>query len=287
MTPGLPHDLQERLEEAARLARLAGVAILQRYGDVAWQAKAGGSPVTAADLEANRIISDGLCSRYPDEPILSEESRDDARRLECTAVWIVDPLDGTQEYLAQNGEFAVMIGLAVTGQPVLGIVYAPASDVLYGGARGLGAWREQDGERQSIHCRPPQRGALTMVASRSHREPRLARMCDALGIREVQRLGSVGLKCARVAEGAVDVYVHPSVHLKEWDTCAPAVLALEAGCSVSDCLGKPLAYNQAEPAHRDGIVVAESTLQPWVVSRIMPLQQQSREESDSTKGKSA
>jgi 3'-phosphoadenosine 5'-phosphosulfate (PAPS) 3'-phosphatase len=101
-------------------------------------------------------------------------------------------------------------------------------------------------------------------------------MREALDINDVENAGSVGIKCARVAEGRRDVYIHPSRHLKEWDTCAPEALVQEAGGAVSDCRGRPLRYNRPDPSYQDGIVVAESSQLPWVLSRVVPIYEETR-----------
>src|SRR5690606_15740871 len=140
----------------------------------------------------------------PDDAILSEESADSAERLSARRVWIVDPLDGTKEFLAQNGEFSIMIGLAVEGEAVLGVVYLPDGDLLYGAARGLGAWVEERGERRRLSRGAASPEALRLVGSRSHADLLLERMRLELGITDVLPCGSVGVKCSRIAEDVRD-----------------------------------------------------------------------------------
>src|SRR5262245_37452626 len=144
--------MSEELRKVEALARLAGEAALRFYGTATAEYKDGGSPVTAADHAANECIVKGLRAYFPGDAILSEESKDSLDRLKAERLWIVDPLDGTKEFLAQNGEFAVMIGLAVRGEPVLGVVYLPATQTLYSAERGGGAWVERTGTRQRLVC---------------------------------------------------------------------------------------------------------------------------------------
>lgn len=242
------------LETAGRLAREAGRAAFAFYGAVVAEWNEAGSPVTAADRASNELIVAGLREAFPADAILSEELEDDTRRFEHERVWIVDPLDGTKEFLAQNGEFAVMIGLAVRGEAVLGAVHLPATDTTYLGAVGLGAWREAGGVRQRIACRAAEDRPLRLVGSRSHGAPLFEAMRAALGITDVVVCGSVGVKCVRIVEGERDLYLHPVSHLKEWDTCAPEALVRAAGGRVTDCLGMPLRYNKPVPAQPHGIV---------------------------------
>ena len=233
--------------------------------------------MTAADLESNAYLVGAIGEAYPGEPVLAEESTDPGSRLGADRVWIVDPLDGTKEFLAANGEFSVMIGFVASGWPVLGVVYLPARRLLYGAGSGLGAWVEPaGGERRSLHCVAAQPGSLRMVGSRSHPDTLLERMQRALDVHDVRPSGSVGIKCALIAEGDRDVYIHPVPYLKEWDTCAPEVLVREAGGTVTDCLGNPLRYNQAVPTQVHGIVASATNVHAQILERIRPLYEAAR-----------
>ena len=236
------------------------------YGTSESTAKRDTSPVTLADHAANDVIVAALREAYPQDAILSEESADSDDRLNAERVWIVDPLDGTKEFLAQNGEFCIMIGLAVDGEAVLGAVYLPDGDVLYSAARGVGAWVETRGERRSITRGTISVGALRLVGSRSHADPLLDRIQSELGIRDVVPCGSVGVKCSRILDDARDLYVHPVPYLKEWDTCAPEALVREAGGWVSDCHGEPLRYNKPDPVQPHGILVCA----PGGIAEVLP-----------------
>lgn len=244
---------------------------MRTYGSVESTRKAGGSPVTEADHASNRVILDGLRQAFPGDAILSEESRDSEARLTAERVWIVDPLDGTKEFLARNGEFAVMIGLAVNAEPVLGVVYRPVGNVLYAAARGEGARIERNGDSTPLRLAPAKMDRLRLVGSRSHPDPLLGRMQEALGITDVRPCGSVGVKCSLIAESECNLYIHPVPYLKEWDTCAPEALIREAGGSVTDCNGDPLRYNKPDPVQPHGIVVCAPGIAEDVLRRITPL----------------
>lgn len=239
------------------LARAAGQAAMAHYGLTSSRAKADLSPVTAADLAANAVIVAGLQEMFPGDAILSEESADDLRRLHSERVWIVDPLDGTKEFLSQNGEFSVMIGLAEAGEPNFGVVYAPALGALYSAVRGQGAWVERAGRRTPLTCSPSVADAgLRLVGSRSHAEPIVDEIRARLGVTDVRACGSVGLKCALIAEGERDLYIHPVPYLREWDTCAPEIILREAGGRVSDCSGTSLRYNKERAVQPNGILAS-------------------------------
>lgn len=256
------------LNSVARIARAAGAAAMRYYGSASAQTKSDSSPVTLADHAANDVIIRELRAQFPEDPILSEESADSPERSAAGRLWVVDPLDGTKEFLAQNGEFAVMIGLAVAGEAVLGVVYVPESDALYGAARGMGAWIEHDGRRHSLSRMPLSPGAVPrLVVSRSHGQSLTARIQARLGIKDATVSGSVGIKCARIAADTQDLYVHPAPYLKEWDTCAPEVLVREAGGVVSDCLGHPLRYNKANPVQPHGMMAAA----PGLFAQVQPM----------------
>jgi 3'(2'), 5'-bisphosphate nucleotidase len=235
------------------LVRAAGAAIMQHYGRAAPLDHPSAPPVTLADLAANRVIVRGLKEAFPNDAILSEESEDTVDRLLAERVWIVDPLDGTREFIAQNGEFSIQVALVVEGVPEVALVYLPALDVLYGAVRGQGAWVERSGERHVLVRGEADPGALRMVGSRSHVDPLTTRIQKSLGITQFRPSGSVGVKCALIAEGRSDLYVHPVPYLKEWDTCAPELILREAGGQMGDCLGRALRYNKLTPDLPDGV----------------------------------
>jgi 3'(2'), 5'-bisphosphate nucleotidase len=256
---------------ARDLARRAGVAAMRFYGSTSALEKSDASPVTEADHAANALIVGSLASLFPADAILSEESRDSERRFRTPRVWIVDPLDGTREFLAQNGEFAVMIGLVEAGEPVLGVVHLPARGVTYGAVRGRGAWVGHPGAWTRLVRGPAVPDGLRLVGSRSHADPLTDRIREVLAIPDLQVCGSVGLKCALVAEGARDLYIHPVPYLKEWDTCAPEVILTEAGGWVSDCRGEPLRYNKADPVQPYGILASAAGCAAAVLARVKPV----------------
>lgn len=264
-------ELERYLVEATRLARAAGAAAMLHYGRVGRTNKADASPVTEADRASNRVILEGLRRAFAADAVLSEEAADTGSRLGAARVWIVDPLDGTKEFLAQNGEFSIMIGLVEDAEPVLGVVYLPDGDVLYAAGRGLGAWVERGGRRLPLRCAPVDGGPLRMVQSRSHGDPLTVAVQRALGVTDIVPCGSVGVKCARIAEGVRDLYIHPVAYMKEWDTCAPELVLREAGGSVTDCRGEALRYNKPNPAQPHGMIACAPGVLPRVLERVLPL----------------
>ncbi|MGC4028004.1 MAG: 3'(2'),5'-bisphosphate nucleotidase CysQ [Steroidobacteraceae bacterium] len=236
----------ELLTAVVDIARNAGNAILDVYGtDFGISAKADASPLTDADLRAHEIIVAGLAKLTPGMPVLSEESADIcfAERAAWRRYWLVDPLDGTKEFISRNGEFTVNIALIEGHSPTLGVVHIPVSDTTYSGIPGTGAWRETSARpRAPIAVRRVRRPPLRVVGSRSHANPALAQALAALGPHELLPAGS-SLKLCLVAEGTADLYprLGPT---SEWDIAAGQAVVEAAGGQVvrlSD--GKALAYN--------------------------------------------
>jgi 3'(2'), 5'-bisphosphate nucleotidase len=245
---------------AAGAALAGGLAALELYGrdDLAVDDPTGRGPVTAADRASQEAILELLARERKGEPILSEEAPAPAGLAEAR-LWVVDPLDGTREFIDRIGEFSVMVGLAVDGAAELGAVYQPATDRLFAGAAGVGAWRIEDASarpRTERLATGAVHEPLRMVRSRSHPDERIRRLEAALGEVEVILSGSAGSKCALVASGEADLYVHPVPYLKEWDTCAPEAMLRAAGGRVTDCRGEPLRYGKDHPAQPGGIFAA-------------------------------
>jgi 3'(2'), 5'-bisphosphate nucleotidase len=184
-------------------------------------------------------------------------------------VWYVDPMDGTSDFVARTGDFVVMIGLAIAGWPVLGVVYHPPSDTLYRGGHGLGAEKLAAGERTELQVsgvRDPRQARL--VVSRSHTPEIVAGLASRLGFERLEPCGSVGLKAARIAEGTSEVYLHPSIGTKLWDTCAPEAILVAAGGTFSDCDGKPLVYDRRHLHNERGIIASNGRLHDILVEAL-------------------
>lgn len=243
------------LEQICQLSREAGAAIMAVYhGEQPLDAavKKDDSPVTAADLAAHGIIKAGLAALTPEIPLLSEEDPPAwEERRHWTRYWLVDPLDGTKEFLKRNGEFTVNIALIEDGQAVMGVVYAPALDVLYLAERGK-AWKEEKGQRQPIHVmegQPP-----LVVVSRSHGDDELKDYLKQLGVHQTISVGS-SLKFCLVAEGKAQLYPRfgPT---NIWDTAAGHAVAVAAGAQIHDWQGKPLLYTPRESFLNPGFRVS-------------------------------
>jgi 3'(2'), 5'-bisphosphate nucleotidase len=250
-----PARLRELLEEVGRLAGQAGEAILatvHRLGDV--ERKEDGSPVTRADRAANAVLVEGLRALEPGLVIVSEEGDvEETVRAAGPVYWLVDPLDGTKEFIKGRPEYTVNVALVESGVPILGVIQVPVGGQLYLAARGLGARRvNREGEAplRPAEVSRPRRA----VVSRSHLTPPTEAFLARLGITETTPCGS-SLKMCAVAEGIADVYPRfgPT---SLWDTAAGAAIATVAGCDVVDLTGRPLRYDLAGGLTHPGFVVA-------------------------------
>jgi len=232
------------------IAHRAGAAIMEVYrsDDVGQTSKTDNSPLTLADLAAHRIIVEELTRLTPEIPILSEEAADILYpvRSQWTRFWLVDPLDGTKEFIKRNGEFTVNIALIENGEPVMGVVYAPVLDVCYCGARGAGAFVQRGNTAaQPINVKPHTAGEpINVVASRSHSDARTEALLEQLGDHHCVSMGS-SLKLCLVAEGTAHFYPRLGPTM-EWDTAAAHAVVNAAGGIVCNMKGEELRYNKLD-----------------------------------------
>lgn len=271
-------NYQHEIEVATELARAAGAVLLEHYhSPFLIEQKINAldelEEVTAADREANELIVTRLREEFPDDGILAEESIDSDRRLEKARVWLIDPMDGTKNFIARDGDFAVQIGLAENGEAVAGVVYQPVRDVLYRAARDGGSWMEEKANpavRMSVSSRT-QPNEMVLASSRSHRGPRMDSVVSAFGFKNEMRRGSVGIKMGLIAEQDADLYFHLSPSTKQWDTCGPEVILVEAGGKVTDLFGQPLHYNGVRIDNQNGIVATNRSAHEMVIENLAPL----------------
>ena len=264
----------EYMLQVVQIARRAGAAIMEVYrgGDAGQTSKADDSPLTLADLAAHRIIVEELSRLLPELPVLSEEAADVAYpvRSRWTRYWLVDPLDGTREFIKRNGEFTVNIALIEQGEPVLGVVYAPVPDVCYYGARGAGAFMQRgNAAAQSIAAQPhAAREPIKVVASRSHRDPRIEALLAQLGDHLCISMGS-SLKFCLVAEGVAHLYPRLGPTM-EWDTAAAHAVVDAAGGIVCNLAGEALRYNKIDLHNPDFLVLPAADKALFKLLKLQP-----------------
>jgi len=240
-----PIDTKALLNAVSAIARDAGAKIMEIYAtDFEARTKEDASPVTDADLAAEAIITPALADLTPQIPVVAEEAAaaGNAPKITSGRFWLVDPLDGTKEFLNRNGEFTVNIGLIEDGEPVLGAVFAPALDTLYTGAQGLGAYKTMGNAPPTpIQVRPAPAEGLTIVASRRHGDPAmLDSFLDGRTVKETIGAGS-SLKFCLVASGDADLYPRFG-RTMEWDTAAGHAVLKAAGGRVTNTDLTPFTY---------------------------------------------
>jgi len=259
------YDDSRMLEPLLDIARIASRRILEIYAtDFAVNKKSDQSPVTAADMAAHDAIVRGLQHLTPELPVLSEESSQIpfSERRRWGSYWLVDPLDGTKEFINRNGDFTVNIALVQEHAPVVGVVHIPVENLSYYGVVGAGAYRVKTGAApQAIQVRPLDGKTLRVVASRSHRGELLDGYLEKLGAHEIVSRGSA-LKFCLVAEGAADVYprLGPT---SEWDTAAGHAVLLAAGGQVINVDGSPLCYNRKESLLNPHFIAYADASRDW------------------------
>lgn len=272
--PGVRGELGNELRVAIELARAAGVEVMKlRGGELGVELKPGDEPVTLADKRASELIVDGLHAEFPGDTVISEERALADGELEAATssrAWLVDPIDGTKDFIRGSDGFSVMIGICRAGRPVLGVVHQPALDRTFfatpdGGAHVIG----RDG------LQPLRVSAITtatearLVASASHRSEDIDRVKTTLGIDNELNVGSVGVKLCLIALGVRDLYVNPAAKTKVWDTCGPEAILSRAGGRITDLFGVPVDY--AELRQPRGLVASNGGVHDEVTGKLAPL----------------
>jgi 3'(2'), 5'-bisphosphate nucleotidase len=258
-------EIAQRLETAITAAEQAGRRLLALRDSGRWTDQAVLGDV--ADQAADGFLQGFLRGRYPDDALLSEETKDAPERLARRVVWIIDPLDGTKEYRSGREDWAVHVGLAVDGEVVLGAIALPAIDAVLAGVCLPGQTRlEVRSSRKLGPDHDAGRRVLRLAVSRSHTPEWIQRFAGELGETEFVPSGSVGFKVSLLLFGQADIYVHKP-GLKEWDTCAPEAVARAAGWSVCRIDGSRQRYNQQNPRN-DEIVVCRPALRERVLAAL-------------------
>jgi 3'(2'), 5'-bisphosphate nucleotidase len=264
-------SFERELARAIELARLAGGEVMRmQRGELQVEMKPGNEPVTAADRRASELIVAGLAESFPADPIISEELTPAPGALGAPRFWLVDPIDGTKDFIRGEDGYSVMIGLVCDGRPAVGVVYQPVIDRLFFGTPD-GALMTQHGATTPLAVSSVTAMAdIRLVASKSNRSPDLDRVKQQLGIADELNIGSVGVKLCVIAAGARDLYVNPASKTKAWDTCAPEAILVPAGGRLSDLFGTPIDYTK-ELAHRRGLVASNGHIHDEVVAKLTPL----------------
>ena len=251
-------ELFRELEIAKILARQAGQAILETSFDYSVAEKRGwdgfATPVTSADLQANRIICEGLKEAFPDDTRLSEESSGGIAWHEAERVWIIDPLDGTECFIQGGKDFGVHMGLTVRGEPALGVNYYPVTDVMYWAVRGQGAWKQQ-GASERVQLLPQRSdGEVVLLPLKSRSDDAFEKLLGFTSSPAVY-LGSTGLRLCAIAEGSYNIYIASAKRAGLWDFLSGEVILRETGCFIFDWDGQSIDYRRKDTRLPRGVIV--------------------------------
>jgi 3'(2'), 5'-bisphosphate nucleotidase len=253
--------MQTELDAAKTLAVRAGAILLAHYASPGIRWKGRGNPVTEADRAASAFLIKELKRSFPKDGVLSEEESDDDTRLSLSRVWIIDPLDGTMEFIDHRDEFAVMIGLSIEGTASLGVVYQPLTEKLFYAASGSGAFLIENRSSRLLRVSTESDAiAMTIALSRSHHSSDVDDVQRRLGIQNTVTSGSLGLKVGLICEGRAHVYLQTSRHTAQWDTCAPDIILREAGGRMTDLSNATLRYNGPEIRNLKGVIASNGTI---------------------------
>ena len=259
------------LDIAIKAAKEAGNAILEIYhDDYKISTKDDDSPVTEADLKSNEIIKNILSET--EHTILSEEEEDDLDRLSKEMVWIIDPLDGTSDFIDKTGEFTVMISLIKNKKPILGVIGWPTEKTLFVAQKGSGAFRYSDDKWGKISVtRLSEVSKCRTVGSRHHLSEKEKLFIKKLGIGDFTSIGS-SLKVGKISSGEAEAYITTTNKMKEWDTAAAYCIILEAGGKMTDMSGNDLTYNNKDVYHQNGILVTNGLVHNKIVEQFKKLE---------------
>jgi len=243
----------------------AGKTVMKIYNQpFETKIKSDNSPITEADIASNKIIQKIISTS--DYPILSEETKDNKKRLEKETVWIIDPLDGTSDFINKTGEFTIMIGLVRKQVPVLGIIYCPPQNTLYVAQQNQGSYQlaGEKWSKMSVSTISDLTKSRT-VYSRHHSEESERLFFKYIKTKKLTKRGS-SLKAIDVASGTSELYFTSTNKIKQWDTCASYCLVKEAGGNMTDVCGNDLKYNIDDVNHQNGIIVSNGLVHEKVIN---------------------
>ncbi|MBU1118802.1 3'(2'),5'-bisphosphate nucleotidase CysQ [Patescibacteria group bacterium] len=260
---------QKFVSDVLLLVHTAGHQVMSHYsGDIISIEKSDSSPVTMADLTSHTCIQEGLL-QY-DIPVLSEESKNPQALHNSEKKWILDPLDGTKDFIQKTDDFSIMLGLVEDGQPIFGVVYCPAKNKTYYAVKGEGAYVIE----KTKSPLPIQVSSVNdllyarLVVSRNHLGTKEIAIAKEAGVREMRKVGSNGVKLGLIAENNADFFLNLSDKMGLWDSCAPHIIIEEAGGRITDAFGKEIRYDTKETKNKYGIVASNGVIHDDLIERI-------------------
>ncbi|MBI5146605.1 MAG: 3'(2'),5'-bisphosphate nucleotidase CysQ [Thaumarchaeota archaeon] len=269
MKPPFTNPLNETAL-AIDAAMRANKVVMEIYvQDFAIERKDDDSPITKADLQSNQVIKEILSSSGL--PILSEEDEDDKSRVKHEKIWVVDPLDGTSDFVNKTGEFTIMIALVEKKKPILGIISRPTTNMLFLAQRGSGAFVfEKESWKKLIVSKTSELKKCNAVGSRFHLTEAEKEFFKSLGVESFASRGS-SLKVAEICMGMADIYLTTSNKIKQWDTCASYCLVTESGGKMTDMCGNDILYNTERLNHENGLLVTNGLVHDQIIKKYQSL----------------
>ena len=264
-------DKIPELDFAIKAVVDAGNAILEIYKrGFETHTKNDDSPITEGDLKSNEIIKEILSQTK--HVILSEEDNDDQKRLSKEMVWIIDPLDGTSDFIDKTGEFTIMIALVKNKKPIIGVIGWPTEKTIFVAQKGSGAFRYSNGEWDKISTTTiSELSRCRVVCSRHHLSDREKFFIKKLGIKDFTSIGS-SLKVGKISSGEAEAYITTTNKMKEWDSAASYCIISEAGGKMTDMLGNDITYNNKDVFHKNGILVTNGLIHDKIVEEFKKLE---------------
>ena len=264
------NDKIPELDVAIEAAITAGNVILEIYGgNYETTTKSDDSPITEADIKSNEVIKNILSKT--DHSILSEEDEDDQSRLSKETVWIVDPLDGTSDFIDKTGEFTVMISLVKNKKPILGVIGWPTEKTIFVAQKGSGAFRYSNGKWEKIQVtKILELAKCRAVGSRHHLSDTEKMFIKKLGVESFTSIGS-SLKVGKICSGEAEAYITTTNKMKEWDSAASYCIVNEAGGKMTDMSGNDISYNNKNVNHLNGILVTNGLIHEKIVNEFKKL----------------
>ena len=258
------------MDIALQAVKEAGSAILEIYGEkYQTSTKNDNSPITEADVKSNEIIKSILSKTS--YQILSEEDKDDKSRLSKDTIWIVDPLDGTSDFIDKTGEFTVMIALVKDQKPILGVIGWPTEETIFAAQKDNGAFRYSEGQWEKISVTEiSELSKCRAVGSRHHLADREKMFIEKLGIENFTSIGS-SLKVGKISSGEAEAYITTTNKMKEWDSAASHCIINEAGGKMTDMLGNEITYNNEIVNHQNGILVTNGLIHNKILEEFKKL----------------
>lgn len=256
---------KKQFEIIVKAAKAAGEVVIKYYNDkYAVEIKEDDSPVTSADLASDKIIQQILHKAYPHYPILSEETTDSESRLSSEYVFIVDPLDGTKEFIDRTGEFAINIALVVNGEVVVGVIYAPIRDELYYALKGEGAYVIKAGEKSKLQVSDKTTDLIALVSRNHLRQEEVDFLkANEAKIKQTAVIGA-SLKGCLIAQGEADIFYRYGPGTKEWDTAPQDLIVSEAGGLFLTPTGEKFTYNKKDVVNRSGYIIVNRKENIWL-----------------------